>query len=361
RLLCRPRKGLSALERVERLLRWFGMEGETDGRLRVVEGELDRPGFGLSDGDYRCLVEEVDEVFHCAADTSFSPRERERIEATNIGGVRHLLAFAIGGKCAFFHHMSTAYVAGERAGECREEILAPNRFHNAYEETKCRAEGLVRDCCIQGGIPWNIYRPSVVYGDSATGKSIRFNGLYYPIKTILFLKKIFERDILEKGGTRARQMGVRLDNGCLFMDIRVEKRKEGRINLIPIDFLVEACMAIMEESTGGGIFHIVSRNPCRLDDLIRYTRDLFHIRGIRAACGDAFAGAPRSALEILFDGYLDTYHPYLLDTRIFSSEKADVILRKRDISCPDLDFAVFSRIMNYALDVDWGKRVFDAA
>ena len=44
-------------------------------------------------------------------------------------------------------------------------------------------------------------------------------------------------------------MGVRLDNGRLFMDIRVEKREQGRINLIPIDFLVEACMAIMEEST----------------------------------------------------------------------------------------------------------------
>jgi hypothetical protein len=58
-------------------------------------------------------------------------------------------------------------------------------------------------------------------------------------------------------------------------------------------------------------------------------------------------------LEVLFNRYLDIYQPYLRDTRQFNSKKTDAILKKRNISCPDFDFKVFTRCMEYALAVEW--------
>jgi hypothetical protein len=84
---------------------------------------------------------------------------------------------------------------------------------------------------------------------------------------------------------------------------------------------------------------------------------MFHIRGIRACYAEDFEKVPRNGLEILFDSYLEAYGPYIRDSRIFENKKAESILRKRNITCPDFDFDIFSRCMRYALDSGWGSRL----
>jgi hypothetical protein len=49
------------------------------------------------------------------------------------------------------------------------------------------------------------------------------------------------------------------------------------------------------------------------------------------------------------------------DTRIFENGKTREILRRRGITCPDFDYTLFSRCMRYAVEVDWGARLFDQA
>jgi hypothetical protein len=34
-------------------------------------------------------------------------------------------------------------------------------------------------------------------------------------------------------------------------------------------------------------------------------------------------------------------------------------LARRHITCPALDYALFSRCIRYAIEVDWGKRLFN--
>jgi len=50
-----------------------------------------------------------------------------------------------------------------------------------------------------------------VYGDSRNGRTTRFDAVYYPVKTILFLRDLYEKDISERGGRKARETGVRID------------------------------------------------------------------------------------------------------------------------------------------------------
>ena len=64
---------------------------------------------------------------------------------------------------------------------------------------------------------------------------------------------------------------------------------------------------------------------------------------------------------ILFDQYVEAYGPYMKDRRVFENSKTEAILGKRNIACPDFDYGIFSKCMQYAVDVDWGTKLFDRA
>ncbi|MCP5102514.1 MAG: NAD-dependent epimerase/dehydratase family protein [bacterium] len=359
-LLCRPGENKTASERVNRLLNWFQMQGRKElSKLEVVEGFFNRPNFGLTDRRYAYLSETVDEIVHCAADTAFLEKKREQVETANVKSLENLLALAAGanGKCYYFHHVSTAYVAGKRTGNCEEALVETNAFHNVYEETKYRAEQYVWKVFPGEGIRVNIFRPSIVYGNSETGRSLRFNALYYPVKMALFLKNTYRKDITERGGEKARQMGVKMmENGDIYLPIRMEKKENGGIDLIPINYFTDAFMAIMEDNLESGIFHIVGGSPKKLEDIINYCRELFCIQGISGVHKENFVKTPPNALEILFSGYLKMYGPYMCDTRRFDNRKAKAILQKKNITCPEFDFNIFQKCMEYAVSVDWGRR-----
>ncbi|HET6461615.1 MAG TPA: SDR family oxidoreductase [Syntrophales bacterium] len=359
-LLARPRNSLSARQRVDQLLDWFELEPQHRKNLEVVEGSLDTPTFNLSEKDFNRLLRDVDEIIHCASNTSFSERKRAAVERANIDGLRNALNLAADGHCSFFHYVSTAYAAGMKDGICREELVENDAFTNVYEETKCRAERIVSEQCEREGIGFSVYRPSIVYGNSRTGRSTRFSAVYYPIRTILFLRDLYDADIRERGGSKAREMDVMLSgDGSLHLPIRVEVSENGGVNLIPIDYFVDAFMALMEECMDGGIFHIVNRKPVRIEDLIDYTSRLFKIGGMEPCEAGAFIEKPKNALEILFDTYLDVYGPYMRDTRIFEDQKAQAILSRKNVVCPDFDFDVYARCMKYAIECRWGAELFE--
>jgi len=357
-VLCRPNKHLTGRERFARILDWLGVKNPDPSKVRVVEGDLGQPLFGLEKRRYDEILDQVDEIIHCASNTSFSERKRAEVEAVNITGLQNALHLAAQGRCYFFHHLSTAYAAGRKMGVCREERIETEDFHNVYEETKCRGEGMAADLCAREGIRLSIYRPSIVYGNSRTGAALTFRAFYYPVRTVLFFKNLYQTDILENGGQRAKEMGVKMDpDGRIYLPIRLERNENGGINLVPVDFFLQAFMALWEDCPAGGIFHLVNARPKKIDELIDYTRRLFRVEGVRAVPSGDFQEVPRNPLEILFDTYLDAYQPYMRDGRVFDSRRADSVLQRRNLLCPDLDFEVFSRCMNYAVAAGWGGRI----
>ena len=81
------------------------------GTARQVAIDIREPNLGLSDADYAALCEEVDTVIHCAAITDMSGDVPE-LSATNISGVRNMIAFAEAAE-AKLHFVSTAYCSKE--------------------------------------------------------------------------------------------------------------------------------------------------------------------------------------------------------------------------------------------------------
>ena len=358
-LLARSKQGLSAADRVARVLDWLGVAAGQKKNVRLVEGRLDHPGLGLEPDALASISREIDEVVHCASSTSFAEGKRADIEAVNLDGVQKVLDLAERGRCRRFHLVSTAYVAGLKSGPCLEEIVQSSAFTNVYEETKCRAEWLASERCAKAGLRLSVYRPSIVYGHSETGRSLLFNALYYPVRTALFLKNLYETDIRERGGRKAAEMGVRLDaDGWTVMPIRIMVGDEGGINAVPVDFFVRAFGAIREGASDGGVFHIVNSRQTRIENIIEYAQALFHIRGISACGAKEMEGKPGNTLEAVFETYLEAYGPYMRDRRIFGTERAGPILDKKGIRCPELTFDIFKRCLDYAVQCGWGARLF---
>jgi nucleoside-diphosphate-sugar epimerase len=359
-VVARPTRKLDARARIGQLADWFALKEEARRRLQVLEGDILDPGWPAAAAAR--MTEEagpVDEIVHCASSTAFSERKRAEVEAANIDGLENVLDLAARSGCAFFHHISTAYVAGRRIGPCAEEWVEAGPYTNVYEETKARGEILARDVCRAAGIRLNVYRPTIVYGDSLTGRTLRFNALYFPVKAAVYLRDIYLADIRERGGRKAAELGIRLtEDGGLVMPIRIEVAREGGINLVPVDHCVRAFMALFEDGLDGGIYHIANPRSTRIEDIIGYGKRHFRFEGIEPCGPEAFSGRPKNALEILYDSYLEVYRPYMQDERRFEAANAAPVLEKHGLVCPAFDYGIFSRCMAYAVEADWGSKLF---
>jgi nucleoside-diphosphate-sugar epimerase len=352
--LVRPGKKTSAENRLEQILKWHGINRNCRDKAVPVEGALEYQDLGIQSGMRRLCQNKIEQIIHCASDTSFSARKSKQVWKANVDSLKNLIDFTAEIGCRRFIHFSTAYAAGRTEGSCREEPVNTQHFFNVYEESKAAAENYLRSQCRALGIELVIIRPSIVYGDSRTGRTLRFNALYYPVKTALLLKKIYREDILKHGGKKAAAAGVKLKkDGTVRLPLRIEVADSSGINMIPIDFMVKAFFAVAAEHSANGIHHIVSPKPTQIKDIIRYASAQFKLEGIRACTAEKFTSEPQNMLEKLYERYLDAYLPYMQDSRIFLMEKTAPILDKRGIACPLFNETIFRRCMNYAESQGW--------
>lgn len=314
---------------------------------RVMGADITRPDLGLSTNDLDEL-KRVQEVLHCAAVTSFSKGRAELVRRVNLHGTTNVLKALP--SCTRFFHMSTAYAAGRTHGVCMEKEVLQNEFINPYEQTKKQAEDALSSLCRERNIPLTIFRPSITYGESATGRSIRFNALYYPVKVLLFIRDTMLRDIRENRGTRAGDLGVTLEKDGK-VRIPVTLPGEGSLNLIPVDYLVKAVLAVMEKG-GTGIFHITNPRSNTVRELVSYIQRFYGISGIGISRGIRENGV----LQSLINRYMKVYYPYFCDERTFDGTRLQELL-KNTIHCPAMDARVFRTCMDYACETNWGENL----
>ena len=345
-LTVRPKGNDTARQRVGNLLKFLNIEAKHE--PIVIPAEIDKPGLGLSK-EHQRILRDVPEVLHCAADTSFAERKKEQVEATNLQGLQNV--FDIVPNCERFFHMSSAYSAGTQEGLIKEEIQYPPGFHNPYERSKNEAEKLITDLCREKGADLIIFRPSITYGDAATGKSLRFNALYFPVRTMLFIRDSLKKDILERSGKRAAGLGASInENGSMHLPLTFPG--SGQLNLVPINFLVKAVTAIMD-SGETGIFHIVNPKSDTIGQLVQNIERHYSISGL-GVDDETVQDGP---LQTLINSYMDVYFPYFCDKRSFSDYRTRKMLEPLGIQCPELTSAVFKRCMDFAVEAGWGSKI----
>ena len=354
-VLGRSKADIRLSDRLSNLVRWFNIPDPGE-RLCAIEADFSKRHLGLDNEVYGRLCAAAGKIIHCASDTSFTESNRVRVMATNVNSLPALLEFAADGQTEHLYYISTAFASGMCKGLCMETPITSERFSNVYEESKAQAEGMISRYCENHGVPLSILRPSIVYGHSKTGGALKFNALYFPVKTLTYIREIFVKDITDHGGERSRQWGISLGNdGILQLPLTVYLPNRGSVNLIPIDYFVEAALCIIEHPASSGIYHITSDNPPGMDTLIEYSERFLGVRGIHALWGQVQGNSTSNPAEVLFDRFIEPYLPYLSDRRTFDRSRTENITS--GLSSPPFTYDIYERCMNYALACDWGRKV----
>jgi NAD(P)-dependent dehydrogenase (short-subunit alcohol dehydrogenase family) len=210
-------------------------------RVTAVEGDIAKKGLGMSAADRKLLTGA--EVFHLAAVYDLEASERAN-QLANVEGTRNVVAFANAIKAARLHHVSSIAVAGGSfKGEFTEETFAAGQqLDQPYYRTKYEAEKIVRQ---DAKVPIRVYRPAIVIGSSEDGRADRVDGIYYSFKIIQRL-----RDALPPW---VPLVGV----------------EGGRLNLVPVDFVVRALAHIAAQpGLDGQTFHLVDPTPSSFGDTL---------------------------------------------------------------------------------------------
>ena len=156
-------------------------------RLVPVFGDLTSKKLGLSADAIKQLKGKVDHVYHLAAIYDLGADAASQIEV-NVEGTRHTIELAKAIDAGHFHHVSSIAAAGLYEGVFREDMFAEaENYEHPYFMTKHESEKIVRQEC---KLPWSVYRPAMVVGDSRTGEMDKVDGPYYFFKLIQRMRQL---------------------------------------------------------------------------------------------------------------------------------------------------------------------------
>ena len=225
--------GIYVLTRAESMHKFEALRerfGEHSERLIPITGDLQQPLLGLEEATIAELRGKISHFCHFAAIYDIGA-SAEAQTATNIDGTRNAILLAEALQAGCFEHVSSIAAGGLYHGTFREDMFeeAENLEH-PYFSTKHDSEGIVRNEC---QVPWRVYRPGMVVGNSKTGEIDKIDGAYYFFKT---LQKI--RNVLPPW----------------FPLIGIEG---GKFNIVPVDYVVDAMDHIVhQQDTDGRCFHL---------------------------------------------------------------------------------------------------------
>jgi len=224
--------------------------GATDRQIVGVTGDITRPNLGVAPAEVAKLKGKIDHFFHLAAIYDLmAPAEAQ--EKANIEGTRHAirLAESLGAGC--FHHMSSIAAAGLYEGIFREDMFdEAEDLDHPYFRTKHESEGVVRHECKR---PFRIYRPGFVVGDSKTGYIDKVDGPYYFFKAIQKMRQMLPQWM--------PTVGI----------------EGGRINIVPVDFVVAAMDFIAHrKGLDGKCFHLTDPEPQRIGEVLNIFAQAAH-------------------------------------------------------------------------------------
>jgi NAD(P)-dependent dehydrogenase (short-subunit alcohol dehydrogenase family) len=226
-------------DKIPALLEYWGT---TKNRAIPVFGDLRSPKLGVSKEDTKAMAKNIDHFFHLAAIYDMKADAESQMEV-NIEGTCNTVAFANAISAGCLHHVSSIAAAGLFEGIFREDMFdeAENLDH-PYFASKHESEKIVRK---ESRVPFRVYRPGLVVGDSKTGEMDKIDGPYYFFKLI----------------QRIRQM---LPPWMPTIGI-----EGGRINIVPVDYVVNAMDHIAHlPKLDGKCFHLTDPEPMRVGDVL---------------------------------------------------------------------------------------------
>jgi thioester reductase-like protein len=296
--------------------------GRSVSDFAILPGDITQPNLGMSQGDLEIARSESTILFHLAAAYDLAVA-RDTGFHVNVEGTRNVNEFARSlRRLRHYHYVSTCYVAGKRTGRILENELQHDAgFRNYYEETKYLAEMEVDP--LESELPVTIHRPAVVCGDSRTGETVKYDGIYYLIRYLLKWPSFLS----------AFNIG----------------NSDVTLNLVPVDFVVEAMSTLaLDPLAVGKTVQLADPNPLT-------TRQLFDTIASSIDGKRSLITLPPSLVESslmlpLSPKITDLPHtavPYFFLKQTYDTTQAGLLLKPHGISCPPFESYV-KTIADYA-------------
>ncbi|MDD2689044.1 MAG: SDR family oxidoreductase [Candidatus Omnitrophica bacterium] len=322
--LARNADDKSAEKRILEILRSWDEKISTE-KLRIIEGDITKDSLDLDEKTRELLKNEIEEIFHAAAITDLN-QPMAKMRKVNVEGTRNVLDLAKEfSKIVKINHISTAYIYGDYNGLFKESDLdVGQKLYTNYEETKFRAEQLVEEYRKKGF--WvDIYRPSIVVGDSKNGKTFQFKHIYQFIS--LCELEIFDTlPILD-----------------------------AYVSLEPVDLLAEAIYIIsINTKDKNRNYHPFPKKLIRVEDIINIASQLLNFKKPKIVSLEDFKIERLTASQraILKNSILSVNLKKTLD-----SNYTNAILSKLDFKFPDIDNGLIAKILKYFVSVSRQNRV----
>jgi thioester reductase-like protein len=288
-------------------------------RLTPVAGDIEQPGLGLAASRAAALAEEVTTVVHCAASVSFdlSLADSRRV---NVDGTRNVLDLAE--RCRHLErlsYVSTAYVAGEPRRLFQEnELDVGQRFRNPYERSKFEAERMLRERA--DGMPLQILRPSIVVGDSRTGRTSSFNVLYGPLKAFA------------RGAVPA-----------------IPARRSSPVDIVPVDYVADQTVDLADRGPDGTFHLVAGRNATTVGRLLELAAAELGRKPPAVLPPTAYRRLVHPLLRRKYSGLrrMEVYFPYFSMRVRFDDRRLG--------PAPPVE-GYFHRLVEFAERARWGRR-----
>jgi NAD(P)-dependent dehydrogenase (short-subunit alcohol dehydrogenase family) len=233
-----------SLSRLDDLIEhWETLAGASvSKRIHPVTGDLRQQLLGLDQAQVTELEGTIEHFFHLAAVYDMTaPVELDM--AVNVGGTNHAMELAGALRVEHLHHVSSIAVAGVYKGVFGEDCFDEGqRLPSPYHATKFEAERIVRE---QPHVPWRVYRPGIVVGDSKTGEMDKIDGPYYFFKAIQRIRQVVPQWMPLVG-----------------LDL-------GKTNVVPVDWVAGALDHIAHQpNLDGRAFHLTCPRSQRVDEVM---------------------------------------------------------------------------------------------
>jgi len=308
-LLTQPAFEATACETALEIARETGSSLEN---FEILNGDITKPDLGMPAAKLDKARQETSTIFHLAA--IYDLAVAQDVAATvNVEGTMNMNQFAKSvQKLRRYHYVSTCYVAGKRQGVIKEtELHHEAGFRNHYEQTKYLAEVSVD--ALKSDIPVTIHRPAVVCGDSKTGETVKYDGIYYLIH---YLRKWpVALTLLNIGNP-----GVSL-------------------NLVPVDFVIESMVALAKDERAAGAT-VQLADPAPLT-----TQQLFDAISKAIRGRDSLATVPVGIVYPVLmlpmapkiTGLPHSAVPYFFLEQTYDTTRAHELLEPHGIRCPSFE------------------------
>ncbi len=307
-------------------------------RIRALRGDISQPHFGLDPQEDAQLERTTTHIIHCAASVKLN-MSLEQARATAVVPTRAVLE--LGRRCAQagtlrkIDLVSTVGVWGRTPGRMPEHRLPEvSEFHNTYEAAKAEAERVIWTEGI--GLPITVHRPSMVVGESGTGRVIHFQVFYHLCEFL----------------SGARTFGVMPNLGTT------------RLDTVPVDWVADViCWSSSEAETAGQIFHLCTgpdgsialphlqekvrqawkSRGLELPGLVRLNRRLLEwlVLLIGSVAGEKTRRALRGLPPVL---------AYLAEEQGFANVETSRTLKPANLQAPTIE-SYLDAVLGYYLDV----------